>query len=516
MPESTIIVVARERFSCAVVALEGLYRHTAEPFDLVYVDAGSPDYVRRELERLAAVHGFRLVRHDGHLTPNEARNLGLTHARAHEYCVFMDNDVVVEPGWLAALERCAGETGAAIVGPLYLEGPADPPEIHMAGGRLEWSGAGGLRRLDESHGLAFTDYREARGRLQRERCDYVEFHCMLVRRRELERLGGLDEALLCAPEHVDLALAVAAAGGAVYTEPAAVVTYLKYRDYAVSDLPYFRLRWGETRAREGFAHFAAKWDMDPDSPMIVKQLEWMARARRAVDLGREVAGEPQPVTLGPGLPAQTNTQLFNQLQDLGYGADELDLVARCYGSAVTLFAHRFRACGKPFVNHLVGTASLLAAHGAAVPAVATGLLHAAYAGGRFPLPGAAITPEKRAWLRRGSSTAVERVVHLYARMGWDRALVERLDDALDTVSVPAAMVTLVRLANEAEERVDLDLRYTAAPRDRDWYDPLAALGTRLSFAALAEQFQESRRRMAAFTPAPCLVSAHRHSYQVEG
>jgi len=57
-----------------------------------------------------------------------------------KYAVFMDNDVLVHPGWLERLYACAEETGAGIVGPLYLWGAdAQADTIHMAGGELSGS-----------------------------------------------------------------------------------------------------------------------------------------------------------------------------------------------------------------------------------------------------------------------------------------------------------------------------------------------------------------------------------------
>src|SRR5207249_8335576 len=54
-----------------------------------------------------------------HLVPNEARNIGLRRVRTR-YVVFIDNDAVPAPGWLERMVECAEETGAWVVGPLYL------------------------------------------------------------------------------------------------------------------------------------------------------------------------------------------------------------------------------------------------------------------------------------------------------------------------------------------------------------------------------------------------------------
>lgn len=108
-PQVTIVVVPRERFSCTRESLESIYEHTKFPFKLVYVDGNSPAKVRRYLEEQAQAKGFQLIRTDYYLSPNHARNIGLSHVDT-KYAVFFDNDVVVSPGWLEALVQCAQET----------------------------------------------------------------------------------------------------------------------------------------------------------------------------------------------------------------------------------------------------------------------------------------------------------------------------------------------------------------------------------------------------------------------
>ena len=101
-PQVTIVVVPRERFGLAARSLRSIYEQSDIPFRLVYVDGGSPSGVRRYLERQAEERGFELIRTDHYLSPNQARNLGLRRVKS-EYVVFIDNDVVVAPGWLAPL-----------------------------------------------------------------------------------------------------------------------------------------------------------------------------------------------------------------------------------------------------------------------------------------------------------------------------------------------------------------------------------------------------------------------------
>ena len=264
-PDITIVVVARERFSLAQRALECLYAETALPFKLVYVDGGSPTRTRRYLETEAKKRGFHLIRSARYLAPTEARNLGLTQASG-KYVVFIDNDVLVRAGWLESLVRCAQETGAWLVGPLYcLDEPAFT-KVHMVGGIAHIEVRDGGRYLVEKHHLPGGRLEEVRARVKRAQTELVEFHCLLARTQMFERLGPLDAGLLSDFEHIDLCLAVREAGGSIYIEPGALVNWVTPPPLAWSDLPYFMLRWSDAWNRASLRHFRSKWRLTEKDP----------------------------------------------------------------------------------------------------------------------------------------------------------------------------------------------------------------------------------------------------------
>jgi GT2 family glycosyltransferase len=260
-PDVTIVVVPREQFSKSQISLESIYAVTPQPFRLVYVDGNSPRSLRRYLERQAAGLGFKLIRTENYLTSNEARNIGLREVRT-KYVAFIDNDVFVQPGWLAALLRCAEETDAWVVGPLNCYGTdgsdGEPYIVHVAGADLRFVEDDGTRRLAEKGRHVNRLVAEVRSLLRREPIDLVEFHCMLVRRDTFDRLGPLDEKLLSFFDHLDFCLAVRQAGGMLYFEPGAVVTHLAPPPFAPMDLPYFLLRWSNAWLRPSVRHFASK------------------------------------------------------------------------------------------------------------------------------------------------------------------------------------------------------------------------------------------------------------------
>src|SRR5689334_11953708 len=111
--------------------------------------------------------------------------------------------------------------------------------------------------------------------------------------------------------------------------------------------------------------------------------------------------------------AQTNIQLFNQAVCEGYSPDDIALFARAYRFSLPLFSGRFRASGKTFFAHLVGTASVLASLQLDAAVVTAGLLHAAYTHGDFGDGGLGITETRRADVRAAVGASAEQHVARY-------------------------------------------------------------------------------------------------------
>jgi GT2 family glycosyltransferase len=113
--------------------------------------------------------------------------------------------------------------------------------------------------------------------LRREACDYLEFHCMMVRTEAFERLGPLDEKFLNTHEHIDLCMLARKAGGAIYVEPEAVVAYVPPPPFAWSDARFFLLRWGEKWSLASLNHFEEKWGMAD-----LGDIHWLRAQRRRI------------------------------------------------------------------------------------------------------------------------------------------------------------------------------------------------------------------------------------------
>ncbi|MDB9527129.1 glycosyltransferase [Oscillatoria sp. CS-180] len=275
-PIVTLVVVPRERFSCAPASLESIYEHTKIPFNLVYVDGNSPPEIQRYIAAQADKKQFHLIRTDYYLYPNQARNIGAAEVQT-SYLAFVDNDVIVTPGWLDSLVQCAEETGAAVVGPLMCQHEPLHSEIHFAGGESHiWVDKTGRRRLREkmySQGKA-TDVIQPK--VQRTETELAEFHCVLVRRSILEQIGGLDEAMLNTKEHLDFCMMVRSLKETVYLEPDSLVTYVPGPPANWGDLHYYMLRWSDEWTLASLHRLRDKWNLSEDAYFTTKykKLGW--------------------------------------------------------------------------------------------------------------------------------------------------------------------------------------------------------------------------------------------------
>ncbi|MGI9333787.1 MAG: glycosyltransferase family 2 protein [Gammaproteobacteria bacterium] len=280
-PDVTVVMVPRERFGGTPEAIDALLENTPTPFELIVVDNNSPASTRRYLRELAQRPHVRVLRTDSYVTPNQARNIGWRQART-PYIVFIDNDVAFAPGWLAKLIECAEQTGADVVGPLACQFEPLHEIIHCAGGQI--MAPDELRRfldtddadlddvpsfeLDEMIFKQGASVADERARLHRAPTGFVEFHCCLVTRASLQRLGGLDEHMLSTKEHLDFCLALQRLGGTIYLEPQSLITYFSFageRHLDWSEVPFYMLRWSDAWHEASMRHFRRKWNL-ADSP----------------------------------------------------------------------------------------------------------------------------------------------------------------------------------------------------------------------------------------------------------
>jgi len=189
----------------------------------------------------------------------------------------------------------------------------------------------------------------------------------------------------------------------------------------------------------------------------------------------------------PGSPAplaQTNLQLYAQLRAAGWPAEEVEAVGRGYALAADLLSGWYRASGKPFVDHFVGTASVTAAAGCSPVVVRAALLHNAY-GSVLRLGGRSrVTRRRRREVREAIGPEAEALVFAYHWMPWDDAALADLLGRVEDLDERTRDVLAIRVANEVDDRADLGLLHSH--QEPQAAGPIVELAERLGEPALAE------------------------------
>lgn len=199
--------------------------------------------------------------------------------------------------------------------------------------------------------------------------------------------------------------------------------------------------------------------------------------------------------------AQTNIQLFNQLQREGYSNTDISCIVNAYKLAMNLFTGCFRPSGKTFIAHVVGTASILSSLHVPAKVVAASLIHAAYANNDFGNGERGITDAKRKQIRSAVGEEVEEYVARYKALKWNEQNLTKISDRLDTLDSIDRNVVLMRLANELEEYLDLGLLYCGEGKYQQYSDRAGAIiiemAQKLGFPtlaiALATVFEETHQ-----------------------
>lgn len=144
-------------------------------------------------------------------------------------------------------------------------------------------------------------------------------------------------------------------------------------------------------------------------------------------------------------PAQTNLELYAQAVSHGYGVDQRRTLAQAYQFALRQVYPLARGSGKPFIAHLVGTASLVLESGCPPNWVVGALLHAIYQR-RVPFEGGLAPSDRRAAVSRRFNPEVDDIVFRYTAIESEDLQYLQSDSTLADIDV----VTL-RLADELED-----------------------------------------------------------------
>lgn len=159
--------------------------------------------------------------------------------------------------------------------------------------------------------------------------------------------------------------------------------------------------------------------------------------------------------------AQTNIALYEQMKEYGYGMDDIILMKRAYDFAASARSVSLRGSGKPFICHLVGTASLVVQHRQPIEYCVASLLHAMYLKGSDFGVGMN-TRGRRFVVRREFGEDIEKLVHDCHKLKWKYSE-QQISDLMSGHYSPASeKIILIKLCNEAEDFLDNAVLYTGA------------------------------------------------------
>ena len=208
-----VVVLSWNGLEDTLACLRSLREVDYEPLLLIVVDNGSTDGSAEAVEQ--EFPGVDLVRNETNLGFAEGNNVGIKRAleRGADHVLILNNDVVVDPGFVKALVDEAArrpEAGALCSKILYFE-PADL--IWFAGASFDpRSGYNGRQR-----GYRKRDDGGFDNVVQTDRACGA---AMLVPRSVLETVGLFDADLFCYSEDTDWSLRARRAGYRHYVVPA--------------------------------------------------------------------------------------------------------------------------------------------------------------------------------------------------------------------------------------------------------------------------------------------------------
>jgi hypothetical protein len=385
-PRVTLVMTVRERHGLTLESIANILANTTIPHRFIFAHGELPPWLDEGIQALARAGRIESRRFDGNLWPQHIRR-AIAREIDTDYVAFIDNDILVSPGWMEKLIACADETGAGAVAPVYLWGNGkEPPKIHMAGGKLrEQRIHGGGCVLEEQHAHMNEDPVQVLPKLARAPCDTVEFHCMVMPTALARDPATLDDSIACVHEHIDVCLTLRARGIARMLEPAAQVTYLAYAPMTLEDVPLLRWRWDRAAVEASIAAFSRKWGVVPDDRSFGGVRGYAEDMRARNDPLRAEAtlrGVDLPMS-GADLP-QTRSQLLDLALARGLPEREVGFLHRACELATILMDGGYRPCGRPFVQHLIGTAGVLVHSDFTIDVAIEAVLHAAYTHRRFP------------------------------------------------------------------------------------------------------------------------------------
>ncbi len=259
MPTVTIGFVPRERFSLAAESLQRIFDYTEIPFNLIVVNCNIPKIYWQQMEQvLQGRDKVKVIHREHYLLPNQSKNLVVQEAQ-DEFLCLIENDNLVQKGWLSQLIAACEEYPADAAVPLMIEGALGAGKVHFE------DLLGQVRAIQTPEGtkleiLSRTDRKELDRGCDRRTVQFMEQHCLLFRRSVFDRIGPYDEELNTRDE-IDLSLSLHQAGVRVVFEPKCEIHYIPPYPPQLNEIDYFCMKWNLKRAAKSRDRIQEKWNL---------------------------------------------------------------------------------------------------------------------------------------------------------------------------------------------------------------------------------------------------------------
>jgi GT2 family glycosyltransferase/cytochrome c-type biogenesis protein CcmH/NrfG len=179
---TSIVILTFNQIEYTRKCVASIRKHTPEPHEIIFVDNGSTDGTGAWLKRLVAANrNYRLVENGANLGFAAGNNCGISKARG-DFVLLLNNDTVVTAGWLRRLiEAAQQDERIGLVGPRSnnVPGPQRVESIDYNPETLEGLEIFSCRMAERWRGRSMSFWR-------------VVGFCMLIKRKVIERIGGLD------------------------------------------------------------------------------------------------------------------------------------------------------------------------------------------------------------------------------------------------------------------------------------------------------------------------------------
>ncbi len=198
---------------------------------------------------------MQVIRSAGWMLPNQSRNLVMKVNRSPTL-VLLENDTLVEPGWLDHLSTAVEQEDADLGLPLVHErGREGVPHFDHK--------VTGVREVETSSGtqlqfVTAVDRSEIAAR--RQITNPAEMHCMLLRRSASERIGSFDGSLTTRMD-ADFTLQARKLGLRTVIEPQSHVCFYPPPPVRANERDFFRWKWNGKSARRSHARIIERWNL---------------------------------------------------------------------------------------------------------------------------------------------------------------------------------------------------------------------------------------------------------------